>query len=103
MDRSSPPFGLNSEDGNSSSTADANWASLNASAKQGLPGGCAVLGTSGGLVGTMPVDRFGNLDTIGTSVKSGKIGFTGRTRKVDTSYDQAIDGSTPPAGFVEFC
>ncbi len=32
----------------------------------------------------MPVDRFCSLDTIGTCVKSGKIGLTGRTHKVDT-------------------
>jgi len=33
----------------------------------------------------MPVDRFCNMDTIGTYANSGKIGLTGRTRKVDTT------------------
>lgn len=31
----------------------------------------------------MHVDQFCNLDTIGISVKFGKIGLTGRTHKVD--------------------
>jgi hypothetical protein len=34
-------------------------------------------------VETMHVDRFCNLATIGTSVKFGKIGLNGRTRRVD--------------------
>jgi hypothetical protein len=41
----------------------------------------------GRLAETMRVDRFCNLATIGTSVKFGKIGLTGRTSKVDTTAE----------------
>ena len=81
----------------------AGWVSLGLLVVQGLLGSCAVLGCPGGLGGTMPVDRFWNLDTIGASVNSGKIGFTGRTRKVDTfSMSRHSKDRFLSAGRVEF-
>jgi hypothetical protein len=50
--------------------------------------------TSAGWWETMPVDQFCNLDTIGTSVKFGKIGLTGRTSKVDTAAEMRNQGIT---------
>lgn len=41
---------------------------------------------------TLPVDQFCNLDTIGTSVKFGKIGLTGRNHKVDTTAGMRNQG-----------
>lgn len=40
----------------------------------------------------MPVDQFCNMDTIGTRVKFGKIGLTGRTSKVDTTAEMRNQG-----------
>ena len=40
----------------------------------------------------MPVDQFCNLDTIGTTVKFGKIGLTGKTSKVDTTAEMRNQG-----------
>jgi len=40
----------------------------------------------------MPVDQFCNLDTIGMTVKYGKIGLTGRTSNVDTTDEMRKQG-----------
>ena len=57
-------------------------------------------GPLGRLVETMHVDRFCNLDTIGTSVKFGKIGSTGRTRKVDTTAEIRNQGVVKDVALV---